>query len=352
MPGRPWEEGQCYHAITTRIGLLLFHEETGRVDPILTGICLGGALLAGAWLLHGRPPKKKAAPPPLGNVFHGVSAERFVGARLANWRLLRPVGRGASAVVYRAVPNDTLELSEACAIKILHPELTNDPIFRGRFNREVQVLRSLNHRNIVRLDDYGEFEGLLYLVTELVNGVPMRKKVRPGGLPVKEAGAFILSLLDTLSYAHGQGVIHRNIKPENIMVRADGMVKIVDFGLARPIVGQSHLTLPGKVLGTPAYMAPEQIGGDSSKLDGRCDQYALGIMLFELLTGRRPFNQAQAVQLLYSQVHLEPPSLLDFCPDLDPRLDRVFRRMVAKNPESRYLTLQDARPELMQALGL
>lgn len=318
------------------------------VDPIVLALCLGGAAVAGAFFLRGQSsPRSPPPPPPLNRVFSGLAAERFVGARLANWRLLRPVGRGASAVVYRAVPNDTLELAEACAIKIMHPELGKDPAFRARFTREVQVLKQLKHRNIVRLDDYGEFQGLLYLVTELVNGVPLRKKIRPSGLSVGEAGPYLVTLLDTLSYAHSQGIIHRNVKPENIMVRADGFLKMVDFGLARPLVARGNLTLPGAVLGTPAYMAPEQVQGDPNQVDGRCDQYSLGILMFELLTGKRPFNQAEAVQLLYSQVHVDPPSL-----EVDPKLDRIFRRMVAKNPANRYLTLQDLRPELTQALGL
>lgn len=322
-----------------------------HVDPIVAAVCLGGAAIAGAWML-GRPPRqRRMAPVPLPQVFAGVPEDRFVGARLARWRLLRPVGRGSSAVVYRAVPDDTLELSEACAIKILHPELGKDANFRARFQREVQVLSTLNHSHIVRLEDYGEFEGLLYLVTELVNGVPLRKKIRVGGLPPREAGRWLLDLLEALSYAHSQGIIHRNLKPENVMVRADGFLKLVDFGLARPLMAQSNLTLPGAVMGTPAYMAPEQVRKEGL-LDGRCDQYSLGMMLYELLTGRRPFDQKQVVQLLYSQVHQEPPSLLEAVPDLDPLVDQVFRRMVAKRPDDRYPTLQDARPELKRALGL
>ncbi len=315
------------------------------MDPLLAALCLGSAVAAGAWLLRERPSRARPSAPPLENVFRGVAADRFVGARLANWRLLRPVGRGASAVVYRAVPNDTLELSEACAIKILHPELTRDTTFRARFQREVQVLRSLQHRHIVRLDDFGEFEGLLYLVTELVNGLPLRKKIRPIGLRPAEAGPWLLALVDALSYAHAQGIVHRNLKPENIMIRADGFLKIIDFGLAKPFTGNANLTLPGAVMGTPAYMAPEQVHSDRN-VDGRCDQYALGILMYELLTGRRPFSQGQAIQLLYSQVHAEPPSLED------AGLNRVFRRMVAKDPEQRYSTLQDLRPELTRALGL
>lgn len=321
------------------------------VDPIVAAVCLGGAAIAGAWML-GRPPRQRKLPQvPLGQVFSGVSEDRFVGARLARWRLLRPVGRGASAVVYRAVPDDTLELSEACAIKILHPELGRDPNFRARFQREVQVLTALNHRHIVRLEDFGEFEGLLYLVTELVNGVPLRKKIRPGGLPPREAGRWVLDLVEALSHAHSQGIIHRNLKPENVMIRADGFLKLVDFGLARPLTARSNLTLPGAVMGTPAYMAPEQVRPEGL-VDGRCDQYTLGLLLYELLTGRRPFDQKQVVQLLYSQVHQPPPSLLEAVAGLDPLLDQVFRRMVAKRPEDRYPTLQDARPDLKRALGL
>lgn len=325
--------------------------EVALVDPIVAAVCLGGAAVAGAWFWRS---SKDAAPPgnpPLERVFSGLSADRFTGARLANWRLLRPVGRGASAVVYRAVPDATLELSEACAIKILNPEVSRDPNFRARFQREVQVLRKLSHPHIVRLDDYGEFEGLLYLVTELVNGLPLRRKIRTNGLSVQEAGPWLVALTETLGYAHAQGIIHRNLKPENIIIRADGYLKLVDFGLARPMQTQSNLTLPGAILGTPAYMAPEQVVGQTD-LDGRCDQYALGVLVHELMTGRRPFTQVESVQLLYSQVHVEPPSLLERRPDLSSELDRVCRRMLSKAPEQRYSSMQELLPELKRGLGL
>lgn len=349
MERATWEEGGL---LTSAVkGRSLPPREVALVDPIVAAVCLGGAAVAGAWFWRSTRDSPSSTTPHLERVFSGLSADRFTGARLANWRLLRPVGRGASAVVYRAVPDATLELSEACAIKVLHPEVSRDPSFRARFQREVQVLRTLSHPHIVRLDDFGEFEGLFYLVTELVNGLPLRRKIRASGLSAQEAGPWLLALAETLSYAHGKGIIHRNLKPENIIIRADGFLKLFDFGLARPMQAQGNLTLPGAILGTPAYMAPEQVVGQTD-LDGRCDQYALGVLLHELLTGRRPFTQVQSVQLLYSQVHLEPPSLLERRPDLSPELDRVYRRMLCKAPEHRYSSMQELLPELKRGLGL
>ncbi|MEW6277544.1 MAG: serine/threonine-protein kinase [Candidatus Eremiobacterota bacterium] len=294
----------------------------------------GGVLL---WLFR----RDRAQPPPdLERVFRGTPADRYVGCRLGPYRLVGVVGKGSSAVVYRAVPDETLDAKEACAVKVLNPELSRDSQFRARFQREIQILRRLKHPGIVRMDDFGEFQGLMYLVTELVPGLPLRKTLLQKGLSLDTARSYFSQLAEAVYHAHSEGVIHRNVKPENVMVRPDGTLKLVDFGLARPLVARSNITLPGAILGTPAYMAPEQITG--GELTSACDQYSLGIVLFEMLGGRRPFQGNETIPLLMQHISQEIPSLHQLRPELPPAVDAVVARMIAKEPAQRFGSVKES----------
>lgn len=268
----------------------------------------------------------------------------MVGLRLGDYYLTGKLGSGGMATVYRAVPFDTMAESEAVALKVIQTDIS-DPDFLPRFYREVQVTASLNHPNTLRLINWGDHEGLFYLVTELVEGAPLRAPA--GGMPLTEFHSILPSLSAGMLYAHQRGVVHRDLKPDNLMRMPNGQIKIMDFGMAR-----SHdmktVTATGTALGTPAYMAPEQILGKPPSF--LCDQYALGITFYELLCGRRPFEQEEMVALLRAQLQEEPMPMQMYRPELSMELEQVVMRMLCKEPERRYPDLAEALAELKLAV--
>lgn len=266
------------------------------------------------------------------------------GETLGPWRLLDVLGRGGMATVYRAVPEATLDAGEAVAVKVMKPEYSE----RERFLREYRVTRDLSHLGIVRVVDGGVTdEGVLYIAMELIEGQPLEELIPPGGLPVSEALSHFHSLLDALAYAHARGIVHRDLKPRNVMITRKGRVKLMDFGLARG-ADLSKITDTGTLMGTPAYVAPEQIAG-GRELDARTDQYALGVMLFELVTGRRPFESPQPMAVLMAHLKESPPSPREFRPDLPATVEAVILRLLAKAPEDRYPDVSALQRELSLA---
>ncbi len=272
-----------------------------------------------------------------------------VGKVVGNYRLIDRLGRGGMAIVYRAVPDDTLETRDQVALKLMSPELAQDADFRARFQREVEVSCTLQHPNIVRVDDWGEQDGLLYLVMEVVEGDTFKGYMQK---PM-ELDMFLNlfgQVCQGLTYAHEQGIIHRDLKPANIMVNQKGIVKIMDLGLAKSTRAEHDVTKTGDALGTPAYMPPEQISG--GELSTATDQYAMGVMAFEMLTGRLPFEGKpdDAMALILQHLNEPPPPLREWRPKLPQALEQIVNRMLAKKAEERYPSMAEVQKALEEAV--
>lgn len=261
----------------------------------------------------------------------------LIGTRLDDYRILQLIGVGGMAKVYRGVPESTLDESQAVAIKIMNPEVTNSPDLVQRFDREIKVYGELHHPNIVQVMAAGEQSGHYYMVMELVRGQSLRSQMAANGIPPKKMLSLVAPIFEAVHYANKRGVAHRDLKPENVMISHEGKVKVMDFGLARSH-DSSKVTATGSVLGTPAYIAPEQIHGHFNLAS---DQYALGVMCWEFLTGRRPFEEENPVSLIMKHLSEPVPSLAALRPDLE-KFAKVLERMLAKNPEDRYRDLEHA----------
>lgn len=270
-----------------------------------------------------------------------AAGDTMVGALLDGYRLSEKLGEGGMARVYRA---DADHGGESVAIKVLDHSLASDTQFVRRFNREKDVYADLSHPNIVRVLGFGTFQEHHYLMMELVRGVPLRDHVKAQGMTPREMLGYLRPVFEAVHYAHGRGIVHRDLKPENIMVTDGGKVKVMDFGLAGG-EGYSQVTRTGSLLGTPAYMAPEQAKG---QLNVQSDQYALGILVFELLTGSPPFMDENAVNIVFKHLMEEAPRLADLRPDL-ARISPVVERMLTKEPDGRYANVKEALTALEAA---
>jgi serine/threonine protein kinase len=246
--------------------------------------------------------------------------------QIAQYRILAELGAGGMGIVYRAL--DT-ELQREVAIKRLRSEFAAAGVALERFRNEAKLQGKLNHPNIAQLYSLVQTHDAFCLVMELVDGISL-KDLLP--LPWRQAAAILIQVLDALGYAHSRGVLHRDIKPENILLDRRGMVKVMDFGIAHA-VGTQRMTREKSILGTIEYMAPERILGQP--MDGKSDIYALGILLFELVSGRLPFDVATEYDLLQWQLESNPPPVSALA-DAPASLDDVIWRAMRKNPQERY----------------
>ena len=263
-----------------------------------------------------------------------MSPVPVTGQQFGAYRLDDILGRGGMGVVYRA---EHLHLSRTVALKVLAPELSRDADFRGRFLRESRMAAALDHPSVVTVYDAGEVDGSLYLAMRLVPGEDLAAVLRrKGTLGFDEALALLGQVGDALDAAHVAGLVHRDVKPGNILVEGNRAF-LTDFGLTKPTqADMTAMTATGVFLGTPDYAAPEQISG--SRLDGRADVYALGGVLHECLTGSRPFPRNAQVAVLYAQLHEPPPRPSEVRPGLPTELDGVIECALAKAPSQRYAT--------------
>jgi len=241
------------------------------------------------------------------------------------------VGRGGMGTVYKARDS---ELNELVAIKTLHPDLVRDEESRERFKDEIRLTRRITHRNVVRTHDFGESDGLWYITMEYVEGLTVRDLLDARGkLGVEPALAIGLQLAESLVVAHQMGVIHRDIKPQNLLLDDAGVLKVMDFGVARLAENTAGNTQAGMIVGTPMYMAPEQLAAET--VDARADLYSVGVVLFEILTGEMPIN-APTVMGLFTKVLSEPPkrpgSVVEGVP---PGLDELVLQLLAKRADDR-----------------
>ncbi|MCL4820720.1 MAG: protein kinase [Vicinamibacteria bacterium] len=254
------------------------------------------------------------------------------------------LGHGGMGTVYRA--HDRV-LDETVALKVLRGDAAQAPEAVHRFRTEVKLARRVRHRNVCAIHDYGEDGGLLFIAMELVEGVDLRVLIhRQGTLPTEEAWSAALQIADGLAAIHEAGIMHRDLKTSNAMRDAAGVVRLMDFGIAKEW-GKEGLTAVGRVVGTPEYMSPEQVRG--AALDFRTDVYSLGILVFELFTGVLPFTGANPTDVVLKQLREEPP--LDAGPGaaLPPPLREVLRRALRKEREQRTPSVEQLRGELWQA---
>ncbi len=270
--------------------------------------------------------------------------------RFGRYEVIRPLGRGAMGVVYLA--RDP-QLERAVALKtVWWPERRGDDErlraeVRARFLREARAAARFVHSSIVTVFDVGEEGDVTFIAMEYVAGRTLADLLaEEGPLPPARAAGLAASVADALAYAHAKGVVHRDVKPANLLVGGDGQVKVADFGIAK--VADSTLTQEATVLGTPAYMAPEQISG--RPIDARGDLFSLGVVLFEMLTGRRPFGGPDLTSLAYQVVHAPHPSLASLRAGLPPGFEAVCARALAKEPDARYQTGAEMAADL-RALG-
>jgi serine/threonine-protein kinase len=282
-----------------------------------------------------------------------IGRSRLLGGR---YELGEVLGYGGMAEVFRG---RDIRLSRDVAVKVLRSDLARDPSFQHRFRREAQAAASLNHPSIVAVYDTGEElepdngQGtqisVPYIVMEYVEGRTLRDVMqREGRLTVERSLEIVADVCEALEYSHRTGIIHRDIKPGNVMLTRDGVVKVMDFGIARAVTASSAtMTQTAAVIGTAQYLSPEQAQGES--VDARSDVYSTGILLYELLTGVPPFRGDSPVAVAYQHVREDPrpPSMLD--PDIPPDVDAVVMKALAKNPDNRYGSAAEMRDDLLRA---
>jgi eukaryotic-like serine/threonine-protein kinase len=264
-----------------------------------------------------------------------------VGELIAGrYELEKLVGSGGMSNVFRA--HDRL-LERTVALKILHEQYTRDDDYVERFRREARAVAKLAHPNIVTVIDRGEQEGRQFIVFEYVDGQNLKELTRDGPLEVQDAIGLTLQVAGALAFAHERGLVHRDVKPQNVLLNEDGQAKVTDFGIARSLDVQG-VTHTGTVLGTSDYIAPEQARGQ--RVDPKTDIYSLGAVLYELLVGDVPFSGDNFVAVAMRHVNEPVPSVLEHRPDCPSRLDFAIQRAMAKDPGDRFASMDDFAAEL------
>lgn len=264
----------------------------------------------------------------------------MIGLTVSHYRILERLGGGGMGVVYQA--EDT-KLKRTVALKFLPPDLTRDPEATERFIHEAQAASALDHPNICTVHEIGEHDGQTFIVMGYYEGETLKKKIERGPLPIDEAASITFQVAEGLAKAHDAGIVHRDIKPANIIVTRDGIAKILDFGLAK-VAGRTLLTKSGTTLGTAAYMSPEQARGDA--IDNRSDLWSLGVTLYEMLAGTRPFASDYEQALVYSILNAEPAPLRRIRTEVTQSLENICRRALQKNPDERYQTAAELLADL------
>jgi eukaryotic-like serine/threonine-protein kinase len=257
------------------------------------------------------------------------------------------VGSGGMSTVFRA---RDLQLDRLVAIKILRERYVEDPEYVERFRREARAVAKLSHPNIVTVIDRGDEGGRQYIVFEHVQGENLKELVtRTGRMSPRRALELVIPVADGLAFAHEHGLVHRDVKPQNVLLSSEGEVKVTDFGIARSLDVEHGVTQTGTVLGTSEYLAPEQASGEP--VSPATDEYSLGVVLWELLTGEVPFTGENFVAVALRHVNEPPPRLLDRRPDLSPRLAAAVERALAKDPARRFPSMSALAAELRACLA-
>ena len=278
----------------------------------------------------------------------------LVGDEFAGYRTRAVLGRGGMSVVYQA---ENLRLGSVIALKVLAPELAADDVFRARFLEESRIAASLNHPNVIPIYDMGSQDDLLYIAMRYVSGTDLRQMIKKRGRILPATALFLLGqAARALDAAHRKGLVHRDVKPGNLLIERGSdeadpdHVYLADFGITKHAMSRSGLTSTGQFLGTIDYVAPEQIRGTS--VLGLADQYSLGCVLYECLTGRVPFEKDLDAAIIWAHVEETPTMPTVLRPDLPPEVDEVFGRVLAKRPDERYGSCREFVEAARMALGI
>ncbi len=271
--------------------------------------------------------------------------EDLTGKRLGPYQIVAPLGEGGMAAVYKAFQPG---MDRYVALKILPRQLASDPEFVGRFTQEAKVIANLQHPHILPVFDFGEADGYTYIAMPFVSSGTLAGLLKGQPLPLKDIRTIVTQVGDALDYAHSNGLVHRDVKPSNVLVDARRNCLLTDFGIAKIVEGTAKFTATGGLLGTPAYMSPEQ--GTGEKVDRRSDIYSLGVILYEMATGRAPFNAETPIAIVIKHINdpLPPPRLIN--PALPEALERAILKALAKRPDDRYATAADFVRAVQQAL--
>jgi len=278
-----------------------------------------------------------------------MQRDDLLGTTLGNYRILAPLGQGGMARVYRAYQES---LDREVAVKVLPPWYAADRNFVERFNLEAKLVARLSHPNIVTVHDASEQNGHLYIVMQLVDSGTLKHRLdqlhaQGYVMSATEAVPIFVQLASALNYAHEQGVVHRDVKPVNVLMDRSGRPLLSDFGIAKVLAStKDHLTRPGAGVGTPEYMSPEQCLGGA--VDGRADIYALGALLFEALTGQTPFLGENYPALAHSHIYEAPPRPTLLNPAITPLLEQIILTALMKSPAQRYQQASDMAEALEQ----
>ncbi len=271
----------------------------------------------------------------------------LIGREIGKYRITERIGRGGMAEVYLGIHT---HLERQVAIKVLHGHLLESGDFIERFKREAKAVANLRHPNIVQVNDFDIQDDLIFMVMEYIDGINLQERIMEldeegERFPVKQIGSIINDIAGALDYAHSQGMLHRDVKPSNILIDKDGKAYLADFGIAR-IVSDQKLTATGTLIGTPAYMSPEQGRGD--ELTEESDIYSLGIVAFEMLTGQVPYDAQTPIGIVHKQITEPVPDMSDLVDGVPVSAQEVINRALAKSPEGRYSSAE----ELVRALRI
>lgn len=267
----------------------------------------------------------------------------LIGQVINGYEIIEELARGGMATVYRA---HQISMSRDVALKVLPREFLHEPSFLERFKREASIVARLEHRAIVPVHDYGEWDGIPYIVMRLMEGGSVDSLITQGPMELEKVQQIVRQIATALDYAHTQDVLHRDLKPSNILLDKTGDAYITDFGIARLLSSNEKLTATG-VVGTPAYMSPEQAQG--LELDGRSDIYSLGVVIYEMLAGKRPFDAETPYSIAVMHVTHEPPSPRKFKPDIAPGVEAVVMKALAKDRNQRFRTAVELAGQLDDA---
>ena len=270
----------------------------------------------------------------------------LIGQRIGQYEIIGLLGKGGMASVYRA---QQTSMGRQVAVKVIEPRLAETEEFLRRFEREARIVAGLSHLHILKVFDYGQQGTLVYLVMELLEGGSLADSMRRGPLSMDLASRLLDQIASALDYAHRRGILHRDVKPQNVLLDSEGNAHLTDFGIAKIVFETASLTAGGVAMGTPSYMSPEQFQG--LPLDSRADIYALGIMLFEMLTGKLPFVANTPAEMGYKHLQAPPPPIRSLRPDLPPGVESVIAKALAKNREQRFSTAAELAAAFKAALA-
>jgi serine/threonine protein kinase len=275
----------------------------------------------------------------------GLMDKLFNGATLGAFRILHQIGEGGMAKVYQAYQPS---MERYVALKVLPSHYAEDPQFIERFIREARTIAALEHRNILPVFDFGEQDGITYMAMRYVEGGTLKELLNKGRLTMHDILDLMVQICSALDYAHRRGVIHRDVKPSNVILDSEGAAYLMDFGIAKVLGKSGDLTATGAAIGTPAYMAPEQAMGEN--VDSRTDIYALGIVLYEMVVGRVPFQADTPMAVLMAHLREPLPLPRDFDTSISEPVQAVIIKALTKNPEDRYQTANELAEAFRKAL--